>query len=36
MYALRVGSYKNKKSAENIKKRIKSRLGLSNLIVIEI
>ena len=36
MYALRVGSYKNKKAAENIKKRIKSRLGLSNLIVIEI
>jgi hypothetical protein len=36
MYALRVGSYKNKKAAENIKKRIRSRLGLSNLIVIEI
>ena len=36
MYALRVGSYKDRQAAENIKKRIRSRLGLSNLIVIEI
>ena len=36
MYALRVGHYKDRQSAENIKKRIRSRLGLSNLIIIEI
>ena len=36
MYALRVGSYKDRQTAENIKRRIRSRLGLSNLIVIEI
>jgi len=36
MYALRIGHYKDRKTAENIKKRIRSRLGLSNLIVIEI
>ena len=36
MYVLRVGYYKDRQTAENIKKRIRSRLGLSNLIVIEI
>ena len=36
MYALRVGYYKDRQSAENIKKRIRSRLGLSNLIIVEI
>ena len=36
MYALRIGSYEERKTAENIKKRIRSRLGLSNLVVIEI
>ena len=35
MYFVRVGLYINKKNAENIKKRIKSRLGISNLVVVE-
>ena len=35
MYFVRVGLYNNKKNAENIKKRIKSRLGISNLVVVE-
>ena len=36
MYTLRVGYYKDKKTAENVKKRSRSRLGLSNLIVVEV
>ena len=35
MYFVRVGLYNNKKNAENIKRRIKSRLGISNLVVVE-
>ena len=36
MYTLRVGYYNDKKAAENVKNRIKSRLGMSNLIVVEV
>ena len=34
-YALKIGYYKNKKTAENILKRLKSRVGITNAIILE-
>ena len=36
LYALRVGYYSDIQKAENIKRRIRSRLGLTNLEIIEL
>ena len=36
VYALRVGYYSDNQKAENIKRRIRSRLGLTNLEIIEL
>jgi hypothetical protein len=36
MYALRIGHYEEYKIAENIKKRIYSRLGIGNLSIVKV